>query len=52
MDVPPCCACSVIHHNFFKPHSALDDKTPAEAAGIIIHGDDKWVTMIANAAQA
>ena len=42
----------VIHHNFFKPHSALDGKTPAEAAGIIIHGDDKWVAMIANAAQA
>ena len=42
----------IIHHNFFRPHSSLNGRTPAEAAGIIIHGDDKWVTMIANAAQA
>ena len=42
----------IVHHNFFRPHSALNGKTPAEAAGIIMHGDDKWATMIANAAQA
>ena len=42
----------IVHHNFFRPHSALNGKTPAEAAGIAIHGDDKRVTMTANAAQA
>ena len=42
----------IIRRNFFRHHSALNSKMPAEAAGIIIHGDDKWVTMIVNAAQA
>ena len=40
----------IIHHNFFRPHMGLDGRTPAEAAGITIHGEDKWVTMICNAA--
>ncbi len=39
----------VVHHNFFRPHSGLGGKTPAEAAGISIGGDDKLV-MIWNAA--
>ena len=42
----------VVYHNFFRPHEGLGGKTPAEAAGIIIHGDNEWITMIANAAQA
>ena len=37
-------------HNFFRPHSGLGGKTPAEAAGISIGRDDKYVTMIWNAA--
>ena len=40
----------IVHHNFFRPHSGLGGKTPAEAAGISIGGDDKYVTMIWNAA--
>ena len=40
----------IIHHNFFRSHMGLDGRTPAEAAGITIHGEDKWVTMICNAA--
>ena len=39
---PPC--------NFFRPHSGLGGKTPAEAAGISIGGDDKYVPMTWNAA--
>ena len=42
----------VVHRNFFRPHEGLGGKTPAEAAGIIIRGDNEWITMIANAAQA
>ena len=42
----------LVHHNFFRPHEGLGGKTPAEAAGIIIPGDNEWITMIANAAQA
>ncbi len=37
-------------HNFFRPHMGLKGKTPAEAAGIIIEGEDKWATVIRNAA--
>jgi hypothetical protein len=30
-----------IHHNFLRPHTALDGKTPAEIAGIQIEGEIK-----------
>ena len=40
----------MIHHNFFRPHSGIGDITPAEKAGIIIQGIDKWMTFICNAA--
>lgn len=29
---------------------ALDGKTPAEAAGITVEGENKWLTIIQNAA--
>jgi hypothetical protein len=38
-----------IHHNFIRTHSGLDGKTPAEAAGISIEGENKWLTLIQNA---
>jgi transposase InsO family protein len=38
-----------IYHNYFRPHEALKGKTPAEAYGIRIEGDNKWVTLIRNA---
>ena len=38
-----------IYHNFLKPHMALDNRTPAEAAGIEVKGKDKWMTIIQNA---
>jgi transposase-like protein len=38
-----------IFHNHFRPHMALDGKTPAEKAGIKIEGDNKWITLIQNA---
>ena len=37
-----------IYHNYIRPHSALDNKTPAEKCGIRIEGKDKWMTLIQN----
>jgi transposase-like protein len=38
-----------LYHNYFRPHMGLDGKTPAEACGIEIKGDNKWITVIQNA---
>jgi len=38
-----------VYHNFIKPHEGLDGKTPAEACGIELKGDNKWITLIQNA---
>jgi hypothetical protein len=32
-----------------RPHEGLDGKTPAEACGINIKGQNKWKTIIENA---
>ena len=40
-----------IYHNYFREHQGLDGKTPAEAANIKIEGQNKWVTVIQNAAK-
>ncbi|MGI0081548.1 MAG: IS6 family transposase, partial [Nitrososphaerales archaeon] len=41
-----------IYHNFIKPHMALkDEMTPAEAAGIKVQGENRWITLIQNASQ-
>ena len=41
-----------IYHNYVRPHEALDGKTPAEACGIVVEGENKWMTLIQNAATA
>ncbi|MCL5948851.1 MAG: IS6 family transposase [Candidatus Bathyarchaeota archaeon] len=41
-----------IYHNYVRPHMALDGKTPAEACGIKVEGDNKWLTLIQNASQS
>jgi transposase-like protein len=38
-----------LFHNYIRPHMALEGKTPAEAAGIIVKGENKWLTLIQNA---
>lgn len=38
-----------IYHNYIRPHESLDGKTPSEACGIIIEGQNKWKTLIQNA---
>src|SRR5208283_641728 len=40
-----------LFHNFIRPHEALKGKTPAEACGIIIEGNEKWKTLIENASK-
>jgi hypothetical protein len=38
-------------HNFIRPHMALKGKTPAEAAGIKVLGENKWLTLIQDASR-
>ena len=38
-----------LYHNYIRPHEALKGKTPSEAAGIKVEGDNKWLTLIQNA---
>jgi len=40
-----------IYHNYIREHEGLKGKTPAEACGIEIEGENKWLTLIQNASQ-
>jgi transposase-like protein len=40
-----------IFHNYIRPHESLDGKTPSEACGITIEGQNKWKTLIQNASR-
>jgi len=40
-----------IYHNYIRPHEALEGKTPAEACGIKVEGENKWITLIQNASR-
>jgi len=40
-----------IYHNYIREHEALNNRTPAEACGIIVQGDNKWKTLIQNASK-
>src|SRR5215210_1370234 len=33
-----------IYHNYLRPHEGLDGKTPAEASGVKVEGENKWQT--------
>ena len=37
-----------IFHNYIREHEGLKGRTPAEACGIEIEGDNKWLTLIQN----
>ena len=39
-----------IHYNYVREHSRLD-KTPAEASGIKVEGENKLLTLIQNASK-
>ena len=38
------------YYNFSKKHGGIDKRTPAECAGIRVDGNNKWKTIIQNAA--
>ena len=38
-----------VYHNYIRPHEGLNGKTPAEACGIEIKGENKWITLIQHA---
>jgi putative transposase len=38
-----------IFHNYIRAHEGLEGKTPAEACGIKVEGENKWITIIQNA---
>ena len=40
-----------IYHNYIREHQALENKTPAEVAGIKVEGENKWLTLIQNASK-
>ncbi len=35
-----------IYYNFIRLHEGLDGRTPADAAGIGIEGENKWLGLI------
>lgn len=41
-----------IYHNYIREHEGLKGKTPAEACGIEIEGENKWITLIQNASKS
>ena len=40
-----------ICHNYVRPPMALEDRTPADLAGITVHGENKSLTLIQNASR-
>ena len=40
-----------IYHNYLRPNEALEGKTPADACGIEVQGENKWLTLIQNASR-
>lgn len=40
-----------VFHNYIRPHEGLEGKTPAEACGIKVEGQNKWLTLIQNASK-
>lgn len=36
-------------HNFIREHEGLKGQTPGEASGIVVKGENKWLTLIQNA---
>jgi hypothetical protein len=39
-----------IFHNYLRPNQGIDNHTPSELAGIQVNGENKWLTLIQNAA--
>ena len=46
VDDTPILPMNMIYYNFIRPHQALDGRTPAEAAGIGVIGDNRWMELL------
>ncbi len=40
-----------IYHNYVRSHMGLNGRTPAEASGIRVEGENKWITFIQDASK-
>ena len=40
-----------LYHNYLRPHSSLNNDTPADRSGVKIEGNNKWITIIQNASK-
>ena len=40
-----------LFHNYIRLREALDGQTPADKAGIVVTGENKWKTLIQNASK-
>lgn len=40
-----------IYHYYIRPHEGLNGNIPAEACGVEIKGENKWINLILNASQ-
>lgn len=49
-DTPILCGYQIFH-NYARPHEGLEGKTPTEACGIKVEGENKWLTLIQNASK-
>ncbi len=38
-----------IYYNYVRPHMGLNGKTPSDMPGIVVEGQNKWLTIIQNA---
>jgi putative transposase len=46
IDDTPIIPMNRIYYNFVRPHMRLEGATPAEAAGVGIGGENKWMGLI------
>jgi transposase-like protein len=46
VDDTPIIPMNKIYYNFVRPHMGLDGATPAEAAGVGIAGENKWMELL------
>jgi hypothetical protein len=46
VDDTPILPMNQIYYNFIRPHMGLKGRTPAEAAGVGISGENRWAELL------